>query len=152
MSMKTNERVKKSRVKSRESKVECDSKVGATWGVFLDSQLSTLDFGLSNLKERTGNVDENKRASEEVKSQESKVQSRMRQQSRRGLGRVSRLSTLDFGLSNLKEQTGNVDENKRSVWRTRPIPECLSARGHRVSDEVEQVKEQNEGRQSKADD
>jgi len=98
--MKTNERVKKSRVKSRKSRVECDSKVGAAWGVFLDSQLSTLDFGLSNLRERTG----------------------------------------------------NVDENKRPIWKRSAIPECVSARGHRVSDEVEQVKEQNEGRQSKADD
>jgi hypothetical protein len=58
------------------------------------------------LREQTGNVYENKEASQEVESP-------MQEQSRAAAwGVFVNSSTLDYSTLNLKEQTGNVDENK----------------------------------------
>jgi hypothetical protein len=63
------------------------------------------------VREQTGNVDENKGASQEVESRESNAKAK----STGSLGRVRQVLNprlLDYSTLNLKEQTGNVDENK----------------------------------------
>jgi hypothetical protein len=49
------------------------------------------------------------------------------------------------------EQTGNVYENKRPMWKTKAIPEHLSTGRQTVKGEAGYVKEHYEARQRKTD-
>jgi len=64
---------------------------------------------------------------------------------------IDRALPREVALLKMKEQTGNVYENKRSTWKTRTIPKRLNTRREREDDEVGRVQEHKEVRQWKAD-